>query len=627
MAPETTKKPRRMKRFLVIFLVICAVLVSGCTTKELEGYDNQTYAGEDNADQSSASLKQALELYNGIQTDLSAFNSKLSEMQSKGVDTIKTEQQHTSFTNEFDSAVILLYSANNAHQSKNYDTALSYASQAVSRLQSLRDSFSQLYDSLEQDYEHTVDRYKTELKDAKKQYNEAKFYVDEIGKGGIDVTSTQTTLQNAYDTLKSVEELFQQGQFSGLDSQLNDIKSMAKNIKDEATDLYFNSITQNKIEEASSFVQTSEATVFLELAGKKTLEKRYSEAIADVNKALLTEIRADINGNMEKVRDFSKSNKLDIFLVAPEAELERVQEMISVGQFERASQSMVSVKDSLNSYIEAVAKVANSGIVVEGTEKLAFCWIESPDVDKTDFQKAKQMLAEGNAVGAITHAETAIEEARKNQQEFWRKVKKDWICGFLLSMARMLGNPEEFEVIPVERPLLEYKDSHELVVIDFSKPPVDVGMIEITEPQPPSFDRPAVSQPPEETVSKKPIDFHIDEGNPRYDYNLITGNVNCETTATITNTGDETAHNAYAELKAYSSSSDSSLKINGNPSFRKYIGDLAGGQPHPENVNIVIGCLPGCSECLQGLDLVLTVTSNEKTKDEHVHCDTSGKCS
>jgi len=550
-------------------------MISGCTTEDLEGDINQTYDEDYKADQSSDALEQAFALYNRTHTDLETFNSKLSEMRSKGVDTTKTEQTHTSATNEFDNATNLLYSANSAHQYKNYDTALSYANQAISQFQSVQNTFSQLSESLKQDYQRTVNVYKIELKDTEKQYIEAKFYVDEIRKVGVDVSSTRTKLQSAFDTLSSAKDSFQQGQFSGLGSQLSNIKSTANEIKDKVTDLYFNSITKNKIEEAQPLVETSKAKTLLESAEKKRLEKRYQEAIADVNKAFFTEIHVDIDVNMEKVRDFAKSNNLEISLVTLEACLEDAQKMINFGQFEQASQSMTSVKDSLSSYNEAIAKVVDSKKVVEDTGKLSFCWIESADLDKTNFQKAKLLLEEGNTIDAITYADAAIEEAKNEQQKFWREVKKDWVCGFLLSMAKLFGNPEEFKIIPVERPALQYKDAQKLAVVDFSKPPVDISNIDIAEPQPPSFDeyQPPAPQIPDEPTPTIPADLELETSGSLTECGTTCRN----TTAKIINKGGEIARNVYVKLTVKCSGSTVNF-MDGQPFREEYIGDLAGGK-------------------------------------------------
>ncbi|MGD1004568.1 MAG: hypothetical protein ABR887_04035 [Methanoregulaceae archaeon] len=110
------------------------------------------------------------------------------------------------------------------------------------------------------------------------------------------------------------------------------------------------------------------------------------------------------------------------------------------------------------------------------------------------------------------------------------------------------------------------------------------------------------------TSSKKPVDFTLDPGTP----------TNCgltcrQTTATVTNTGDETAHNVCVVLTVNNSQGEQ-ISLNNEPNIQLCIGDLTGGQSKSEPITINADCGAFETKCIgQTLTLKCQATSNEKT--------------
>ena len=109
-------------------------------------------------------------------------------------------------------------------------------------------------------------------------------------------------------------------------------------------------------------------------------------------------------------------------------------------------------------------------------------------------------------------------------------------------------------------------------------------------------------------VSDDSVGFTVDPGTPE----------NCgltcrQTTATITNTGNTTAHNVCVELSVYNSRGER-IFLNNRLTIQRCIGDLAGGQSKHEPITINADCGAFGTKCIgQTLILRCRVTSDEKT--------------
>jgi hypothetical protein len=106
----------------------------------------------------------------------------------------------------------------------------------------------------------------------------------------------------------------------------------------------------------------------------------------------------------------------------------------------------------------------------------------------------------------------------------------------------------------------------------------------------------------------KPVDFSLEAG-PQTSCGLTCRQL----TPAITNTGNQTAHNVCISLVVYNSGGDI-IFLNGAPSIRQCVGNIAGGESKSEPLVINADCGVFGSKCLgQTLTLQTTVTSDEKT--------------
>ena len=107
---------------------------------------------------------------------------------------------------------------------------------------------------------------------------------------------------------------------------------------------------------------------------------------------------------------------------------------------------------------------------------------------------------------------------------------------------------------------------------------------------------------------QKPVDFVLDPG-PQTNCGLTFRQL----TPTITNTGDETAHNVCINLVVYNSNGEL-ISLNGAPSIRQCVGDLAGNESISEPIVINADCGFLASRCIgQTLILQTLATSDERT--------------
>ena len=144
------------------------------------------------------------------------------------------------------------------------------------------------------------------------------------------------------------------------------------------------------------------------------------------------------------------------------------------------------------------------------------------------------------------------------------------------------------------------------IKIEFGRPIVDITNIDIQDPTIPVIQT-ITPTPSPITPSKQPVDFALDPGTQ----------TNCgltcrETTATITNTGDSTAHNVCVVLTV-SNSKGETIPLNNEVNIRRCIGDLVGGQSKSESITINADCGTFGTKCIgQTLILKCYATSNEK---------------
>lgn len=112
------------------------------------------------------------------------------------------------------------------------------------------------------------------------------------------------------------------------------------------------------------------------------------------------------------------------------------------------------------------------------------------------------------------------------------------------------------------------------------------------------------------TPTLRPVAFTLDSGTPAH-----CGLTCRETTATIANTGDQTAHSVCVILEVLNDAGER-IFINSAPSLERCIGDLPGGSLRSETIQINADCGFLATRCI-GHTLILKtrVTSREKTQE------------
>lgn len=108
---------------------------------------------------------------------------------------------------------------------------------------------------------------------------------------------------------------------------------------------------------------------------------------------------------------------------------------------------------------------------------------------------------------------------------------------------------------------------------------------------------------------KRPVEFTLDSGTPSQ-----CGLTCRETTATISNTGDEIAHAVCVLLEVFNENGER-IFINSAPSIERCLGDIEGGSSKTETITIQADCGFLASKCV-GHTLILRTraTSLERTQ-------------
>jgi hypothetical protein len=114
--------------------------------------------------------------------------------------------------------------------------------------------------------------------------------------------------------------------------------------------------------------------------------------------------------------------------------------------------------------------------------------------------------------------------------------------------------------------------------------------------------------PPLQKTPAHPVDFILQPGDP------ASCGLTCrQLDASITNTGQETAHNVCITVGLHNSRNEI-INLNGEPSINRCLGDLSGGQKKTEPITITADCGVFATKCIgETLTLKTRVTSMEKT--------------
>src|SRR3989338_3331625 len=210
--------------------IFALIFISGCVgTTQPSGNQTSTIDRQNALD----AINNAKTLYSIIQNETSRFELNLSNANSRGVDTSTATAKYNSIKNQITTGINILNTAINNYNLDSYSNALTNAQQSISQLETIKDSLPQLIDSLNQDYQKTIDKYANLIEDSEKSFREAEAFVAKVKNSGIGVSSQERGLLSASDNLNTVKGLFKNNQFSTLSSQLNKVKTESDRIKEE----------------------------------------------------------------------------------------------------------------------------------------------------------------------------------------------------------------------------------------------------------------------------------------------------------------------------------------------------------------------------------------------------------
>jgi hypothetical protein len=114
--------------------------------------------------------------------------------------------------------------------------------------------------------------------------------------------------------------------------------------------------------------------------------------------------------------------------------------------------------------------------------------------------------------------------------------------------------------------------------------------------------------PANQETTVLPVDFILQSGD------ATSCGLTCrQLDASITNTGDSTAHNVCITVGLHNSRNEI-ISLNGEPSINRCVGDISGGQKKTESITINADCGAFATKCIgETLTLQTQVTSLEKT--------------
>jgi hypothetical protein len=586
-----------------VFLILLIVLTAGCT-------QYQTPTSGTTSTEAYSAIETAQKNYNSVNADILKVVEPYNEAVSKGVETTSSGPLVSELKNKLSNANNLLNLALSNYNSRNYYSAKTYAEQSNSVSQEIKNSLNSVPPALENDYKKTAEKYKPLLTEAERQYKISVKYVETIQKYGVDVTPYQNQLNGLFQTLTSSKDAYKNNNYLGLSIQITSIITTSQNIQKDLTDLYYTALISNSLKKIESNVTSSEAKGYLSQAKNLLQQKKFEDSVNSLNKAILTESQSNIKTNLEIITKYIR-NECTIEADFPQIDtrLTSLNSHIKSGNFESANDDIAFLRNEVALIPENAVKVAQAIRAIDDLSKLSFWWASTPDITTptAKLTAAKQLLMKGDHKSAAVSAQSALDLTNNERNEFWNNVKSDPILGIILSVNKLYSDPEIYSQKSVNALLIPQTMSVELIKIEFGRPIVDITDIDIQEPSIPVIQTITPTSSPI-TPSKKPVDFALDPGTQ----------TNCgatcrQTTATITNTGDSTAHNVCVLLTVYNSKGEQ-INLNNGPNIQQCIGDLAGGQSKSESITINAECGLFYTKCIgQTLTLKCQATSNEKT--------------
>jgi len=584
-----------------VFLILLIVLTTGCT-------QYQTPTDGTTSTEAYSAIETAQKNYNSVNADFLKVVELYNEAVSKGVETTRSGLLVSELKNKLSNANSLLNLALSNYNSRNYNSAKTYAEQSNSVSQEIKNNLNPVAPALENDYKQTAEKYKPLLVEAERQYKISAKYVETIQKYGVDVTPYQNQLTGLFQTLTSSKESYKNNNYIGLSTQITSIITTSQNIQKDLTDLYYTALISTSLKKAESNVTSSEAKGYLSQAKNLLLQKKFEDSVNSLNKAILTESKANIQTNLGIITQYIRNEcTIEVDFPQIDTKITSLNSHIKSGNFESANDDITFLRNEVALIPENAVKVAQASRAIDDLSKLSFWWASTPDITTPTgkLTSAKQTLMRGEHKSAGESAQSVLDLTNNERSQFWNNVRSDPILGIMLSVNKLYSDPEKYSRKSVNTLSIPQIISVELIKIEFGRPIVDITDIDIQEP---TILVIQTISPSPITPSKKPVDFSMDSGTQ-----TNCGTTCRQTTATITNTGDSAAHNVCVVLTVYNSKGEQ-IYLNNGPIIQRCIGDLSGGQSKSESITINAECGLFYSKCIgQILTLKCQVISNEKT--------------
>lgn len=588
--------------YAIVLLIAILIFCCGCT--------DQTSVDTTTANNAYSAIKEIESEYSQIKSDYSQILQYYQEAEAKGVLLNSSSPLYNSLNQKLLQSVSDYDHAVSDYNNKNYQSALNNAQKCIVAISQLQTELPKLRTNIQNDYLNTALFYKPQLSEAERQYRIAQRYVTTLKKYNVDTRNSELQLQEISKNLESIKTEYQANNFKNIPGGVKDITLVSEAIQKDLTEQYYRAVIGEHIQNVQMVLSDDTARSILAQSKIQLTNNSYIESINLANKALFTEKTSILKSNLAALTEYSRQNDLGITnfpnILSKLSELES---RIEKGQLKEIEPEINTIKNSLEIIEEVTTKIVYYNEVNKQINQLQFFWAHPPDTDKAKLKiaEAKSQLSLGQYQSARTTVNEAINTQNESRIHFWDNVKSDWLLNIVYSIQSVFSDLEKIEDPIYPKPELRKIPTISSLSLDFSKPLVDDLDFVIEAPTTPAIT--LTSTRTTVTQSKKPVEFTLNPGTP-----TECGLTCRETTATISNIGDEVAHSVCVSLEVFNEDGER-IYLNSGTSIQRCIGDLNGRASKTESIRIEADCGFLATKCL-GHTLILKgkVTSNEKTQ-------------
>ena len=586
--------------YAVILLFGILIFCCGCT--EQTGVDITTANNAYNA------IKEIESEYPQIKSDYSQILQYYQEAEANGVLLNSSSPLYYSLNQKILQSVSNYEHAVSDYNNQNYQSALNNAQKSIETIYQVQTELPKLRRNIQNDYHNTALFYKPQLSEAERQYRIAQRYVATLEKYNIDISKSELQLQEIFINLELIKTEYKSNNFKNIPSRVKEITLKSEAIQKDLIEKYYHAVISEHIQNVQRILTDDTARSSLSQSKIQLTNNSYNESINLANKALFIEKTSILKSNLATLTEYSRQHDLGItnypHIVS---KLSQLDSQIEKGQLKEIEPEISNIKNSVELIEEVTTKIVYYNEVTEQINQLQFFWAQPPETYKAKLKitEAKSQLSQGQYQSARTTVNEAINTQNESRIHFWNNVKSDWLLNIVYSILSVFSDPEKIKDPIYPKPELRQIPTINSLSFDFSKPLFDDLDFVYEEPTTPAITLSSTST----TVpqSKKPVEFTLNPGTP-----TECGLTCRETTATISNIGDEVAHSVCVSLEVFNEDGER-IYLNSGTSIQRCIGDLNGRASKTESIRIDADCGFLATKCL-GHTLILKgkVTSDEK---------------